>query len=525
MLIFANYFDNFFVFIKKNLYLCIRFYVYMRQRLYIFIFFALSSVSVFAQSAKQADDLFNAREYAHARSIYEALLRKQPTHPLYLYRAARCAQELGELDTAEKLFIQAGTKYPLRNFFLGEIYYQQWRMQEAIASYETFLLTIDEQHDRWPVVQERIASAQVIARYLKHVSRIEVIGSQRIKKADLISAYHISEDNGILAIDSLGSSFTTQRGGRRYYAVRTAEIHHRIIEQDSLVRDSVVPSRTMLVSRQKLLDNWEAPDTLRAAVNSGNTNTYPFVLTDGTTLYFASDREGGLGGLDIYMTRYNAALGDWMPAENIGMPYNSPYDDYLYAADEVSGYAYFATNRHCAGTDSVEVYQIALSDRTFLRGLPDNELIALARLDSIAPLLTEANARFADHNESSTSQPPADLGQYTRVLPAVLPSTATYQAVEDSIFFVLNDSETYTSLSDFRSDSARTLYEQYIELEQKQSQAIDMLDSLRHQYHDADPSTRASLQARIPILSGEIDDRKQKLRRTLSEIRALETAR
>ena len=525
MLIFANYFDYFFVFIKKKLYLCIRFCIYMRQRLYIFIFLALSNALVFAQSAKQADDLFNAREYAQARAVYESLLRKQPTHPLYLYRAARCAQELGELDTAEKLFIQAGTKYPLRNFFLGEIYYQQWRMQEAIASYETFLLTIDEQHDRWPVVQERIASAQVIARYLKHVSRIEVIGSQRIPKAELISAYHISEDNGILAIDSLGSSFTTQRGGRRYYAVRTQEVHHRVIEQDSLVRDSVVPSRIVLVSRQKLLDNWEAPDTLRAAVNSGSTNTYPFVLTDGTTLYFASDREGGLGGLDIYMTRYNAAIGDWMPAENIGMPYNSPYDDYLYAADEVSGYAYFATNRHCPETDSVEVYQIALSERTFLRGLPDNELIALARLDSIAPLLTASGKHFAERNNATNGQLPADHRQSTRVLPDVLPSTSAYQAVEDSIFFVLNDSETYTHLSDFRSDSARTLYKQYIELEQIQSQAIEMLDSLRHQYYDADPSTRASLQARIPILSGEIDERKLTLRRTLSAVRALEAAR
>lgn len=487
----------------------------MRQHLIIFIIFALlGRLSCYGQSAKQADDLFNAHEYAEARVIYDALLRKQPAHPLYLYRAARCAQELGDLEAAEDLFIKAGTKYPLRNFFLGEIYYRQWRMAEAVTSYEAFLTTIDEQHERWPVVQERIATAQVIARYLKHVSRIEVLGMKRVPKAKLLSVYSISEDNGILAIDSLGSSFTTQRGDRRYYSVRINEM-----------TDSVPSSRTMLVCRQKLLEHWEEPDTLRATVNSGNTNTYPFVLTDGATLYFASDREGGLGGLDIYMTRYNAALGEWLPAENIGMPYNSPYDDYLYAVDESKGYAYFATNRHCSATDSVEVYQIALGERTFLRGLPDNELVALARMDSIVPLLTVPDRQYADPiglPSGARQGNPRVYSSESTARPS-LPTNA--HAVADSIFFVLNDAETYTHLSDFRSDSARTLYKQYIELEQIQSQAIEMLDSLRHQYYDADNDTRASLQARIPILSNEIDERKRTLRRTLSQVRALESAR
>ena len=97
-------------------------------------------------------------------------------------------------------------------------------------------------------------------------------------------------------------------------------------------------------------------------------------------------------------------------------------------------------------------------------------------------------------------------------------------AADDSIFFVLNDDETYTHLTDFRNDSARSLYMQYIEMEHVQSQAIEMLDSLRHQYYEADTTTRASLQARIPILSDEIDKRKRRIRQTLTRIRTMETA-
>lgn len=483
----------------------------MQRYLFIFLFVLLGLAS-FAQSAKQADELFNARSYAEARTIYDALLRKQPTNPLYLYRSARCAQELGDLAEAERLFIEAGTKYPLRNFFLGEIYFGQWRMAEAIASYEAFLPSIDEQHERYPLLQQRIATAQLISRYLKHVSRIEVVGVKRIPQADLLSAYAISEESGIIAYDSLGSSFTTQRGDRQYYAVRVSETH-----------DSLTTARTLLVSRQRLLERWEEPDTLGSTVNCGTTNNYPFVLTDGATLYFASDREGGLGGLDIYMTRYNAALGQWLPAENIGLPYNSPADDYLYVADEPNGYAYFATNRHCLApandsiqgrADSVDVYQVALGERTFLRGLPINELVALARLDSLIPLMSANSQAFS---ESPAYMQPSTFN--------VQPSTTDAHASADSIFFVLNNDVTYTSLADFRSDSARTLYEQYVRLEQKQAQAIEMLDSLRQQYYDADNATRASLQARIPILSNEIDERKRTLRQTLTQIRTLESER
>ena len=106
-----------------------------------------------------------------------------------------------------------------------------------------------------------------------------------------------------------------------------------------------------------------------------------------------------------------------------------------------------------------------------------------------------------------------------------LPTQTTGSSTKaDSIFFVLNDAETYTRLSDFRNDSARSLYEHYIELEHIQSQAIEMLDSLRHQYYDADTTTRASLQARIPILSGEINERKRTLKQTITQIRVLESA-
>lgn len=451
----------------------------------------LCSAGAFGQSAAHADALFAAGDYEAAGRQYEALLKRQPTQSLYLYRAARCAQETGDLAAAEAYFLKAGTKYPLRNYFLGEIYFSQWRMPEALASYEAYLSDINEHHERYSHVQERIAQAQVIARYLKHVQRVEMMAVERLPKSEVLSAYPLSEEAGTLRLDSLGASYTTQRNDRRYYAVEDGT------------------GKVMIVNQQRLLHQWEQPDTLRASINAGKVNTYPFVLPDGATLYFASDREGGLGGLDIYMTRYNASLGEWLPAENIGMPFNSEKDDYLFAVDEQSGFACFATNRHCAGTDSVEVYKMALGERTFLRGLPTADLVALARLDSLI----------------MTGEPEMPVVAILHPQPIVPVSRGRHEQLPDSIYFVLSDDAVYTHLSDFRSDSARVLYEQYLTLEHEQAQAREMMDSLRVQYSRADAPTRASLQARIPNLQMEIEERQKKLRNTLTQVRVLEAER
>lgn len=56
-------------------------------------------------------------------------------------------------------------------------------------------------------------------------------------------------------------------------------------------------------------------------------------MADGVTIYYASDGEG-LGGYDIFVTRYNTNTDTYLVPENVGMPFNSPYNDYMYVIDD-----------------------------------------------------------------------------------------------------------------------------------------------------------------------------------------------
>jgi Tol biopolymer transport system component len=57
-----------------------------------------------------------------------------------------------------------------------------------------------------------------------------------------------------------------------------------------------------VATRDSPNDRWDTPVNLGSAVNTGGAEQNPYISPDGLTLYFASDRPGGCGGLDLYMT-------------------------------------------------------------------------------------------------------------------------------------------------------------------------------------------------------------------------------
>ena len=91
------------------------------MRFFALIFLFLSTSFIFAQPARDADRLFNERKYEQAQVIYKKLLGGSPSNVLYQYRYARCCYELGDAATAIRYFEEAGDRYPLRNFYLGNL--------------------------------------------------------------------------------------------------------------------------------------------------------------------------------------------------------------------------------------------------------------------------------------------------------------------------------------------------------------------------------------------------------------------
>ena len=72
---------------------------------------------------------------------------------------------------------------------------------------------------------------------------------------------------------------------------------------------------------------WSAPVNLGPVVNSPAADNNPTVTADELTMYFASDRPGGLGLVDIWVTRRASRSSPWEPPVNLGPPINTAFID------------------------------------------------------------------------------------------------------------------------------------------------------------------------------------------------------
>jgi hypothetical protein len=73
-------------------------------------------------------------------------------------------------------------------------------------------------------------------------------------------------------------------------------------------------------------DKWSTPEKLPETINSEYKESSASLSPDGNTLYFTSNRPGGFGGMDIYISR-KLPNGKWGQAQNIGKPINTEYDE------------------------------------------------------------------------------------------------------------------------------------------------------------------------------------------------------
>ncbi|WP_258104480.1 hypothetical protein [Marinoscillum sp. MHG1-6] len=85
---------------------------------------------------------------------------------------------------------------------------------------------------------------------------------------------------------------------------------------------------------------WSKPAPFSIAINTEFNEDSPYLSLDEKSFYFVSDRPGGVGGYDIYLSKLDEVNYSWSEPTNLGWPINSPDDEFHFKmnADQASGY-------------------------------------------------------------------------------------------------------------------------------------------------------------------------------------------
>lgn len=255
-------------------------------------------------------------------------------------------------------------------------------------------------------------------------------------------------------------------------------------------------------------DEWSAPAPLRGLDDADEDNlNWPFMLSDGQTLYFAAANEESMGGYDIYMTRYDADDHKYLTPENIGMPFNSPANDYLYVIDEFNQLGWFATDRN-QPADSVCLYTFIPNDtrRTYEDGsVSEEQLRALARISRISDTWTDKK-----------------LVQDARQRLLSLKEESAEAEKKGDFYFVVNDNHICQTLDDFHNENAREKMSWLLESRKECEQTGANLQKLRDQYAKSSNPNKVTLAPQIRILEAKYEQQKADIKIQEKQIRKLE---
>lgn len=453
----------------------------MRNKL--FIFLLLITATIRAQSPSVAENLFNNRQYEKAKQAYGALLKSKPNDALYNYRYARSCYELNENEKAIFHFEKSGTRYPLRFLYLGELYFKSYRFEESVEAYQSFIATLKENDDRIAGLEEKIQTSELAARLLRRVEDIAIIDSMSVDKEKFLYYYNFNKDLGAISSEKINTgktnadkiTYTTQRGDRICFS-------------------DINDGKFDIFSSFKLLDTWTEPVSLSENINSQANENYPFLMLDGVTLYFASDGENSMGGYDLFITKYSPSIQDFLTPENIGMPFNSPYNDYMMVVDELNNVGWFASDRY-QPEGKVMIYEF----------VPNNEKL-LFRSDDSDSVRKVAQLKIFRRGE--------------RLIKATLSENGAIEKGIENINFIVNDSTIYSSGDEFQSETAKKFWTEWSELHEELRLKKLQLKALRSDFATIeDFDTQSRIRNEIVLMEKKIMDLERMEKTLLIDIR------
>ena len=169
---------------------------------------------------------------------------------------------------------------------------------------------------------------------------------------------------------------------------------------------------------------WTVPELVNEQLTSSSDEIYPMISPDGKQLFFASKGLYGMGGYDLYVSNWDKELNDWGVPVNMGFPYSSPYDDFLYINTADGKYSMFASNRECPA-DSVDIYVLEFDSMPVRKEINDPD--ELKKLCSLTP--DNDPTRIDNHSATTdeNGQNNADMSRYSEQM-------LTVRSLRDSIY-------------------------------------------------------------------------------------------
>lgn len=323
-----------------------------------------------------ADYALEEKNYEKALDIYQRILKKVPESALikfkigltYLKTDDQQQMAISYLEQAAKDVAKdfdsksiSETRAPIEaHLYLGFAYQIAGKLSEAVTSYKNFKDLVDSSSPFYSLVNQYITSCSNAETQLKSPRNIktENLGELINNKYSNFNAV-ISGDGSTMAYTSYTANYidlfvskksgdgwgkpqnVTDQVSKKYY-LKTCGISY---DGAILYLATDDPINNDLFESTYNGSAWTNAKKMDKVFNTKSNETHASASKDGNTIYFTSDRSGGLGGLDIYKSTKDEK-GKWGPAINLGSKINTSLNEETPFVTTDGNYLFFSSQGH-----------------------------------------------------------------------------------------------------------------------------------------------------------------------------------
>jgi len=370
----------------------------MKKILYILIIYILSVQILFAQTNEDLSSTASAysEDFSTSIEMYKQLIMFDPSSPIFNFKLAFCYLNSAEKeDSAIYYFKQAAdffSKRPVDEINLNEIEFYLAKSYRVTNKFDSAIIVLENLKKK--VVDD---SFKILIRseLLLAESGQQIYGEGVtivIKNlGDIINSSY-SEHSPVFSEDLTKLIFTSRKKNSLsdiieedgqydediYISYKNGDswtipepISNNINTLENEATIALSPDGTKLFIYKSfnngtiyttLFDgkDWSEPYKLGKNINTKNRETHATITRDGKLLYFTSERNGGYGGLDIYVSELDAN-GDWGKAVNLGPAINTKLDEDGPYITPDGNEIYFSSNGH-NGFGGFDIYKSAKTE-------------------------------------------------------------------------------------------------------------------------------------------------------------------
>ena len=369
-----------------------------------------------AQSEKklitEADAYFKSEQYDEAAKLYRQLLADNDAHAYAYYQSGHCNRMLFKYALAEihynKAYELAPNKYPLALFYLALMQKLNGRYTFAVTTFEAFqqkassdeVKIANKEHFLMQTEVEKKGALLAIElreqpfRDFDFQNEKKPLNSQyndyapTLTMADTILVLTSGRpDNNKGEInprlgEAFGDNFRFKKGSKGWEAYDAedgfAELNSSLGDgagtfsadgkQFYFTSCNEIDDHCYIYVSEYLNQTWQMPRRLEEAINlPGYDAKQPALSPGGDTLFFVSNRKGGQGQNDIWMSIRQSAAG-WGEAVNLGPVINTPFNEvspFYYQDERV---LFFSSDGHY-GLGGLDIFRVALEDESSIINL------------------------------------------------------------------------------------------------------------------------------------------------------------